>query len=127
MDGRVPFPVADWIKLHGHVQYVDMITEPGINRILAEDKQNRIAAIAKKLRTSIEVHQVSIIAVAGHFECAANDAGFEQQKEQIKTSVDLINSWRFEIRLVGLYVNEWNSVDLICDTDAEFTQLRSFL
>jgi hypothetical protein len=119
--------VADWIKLHGRVQYVDMITEPGIDRVLAEDKPNRIAAVVKKLRTSITVHQVSIVAVAGHFECAANDANFEKHSEQIKISVDLISSWRFGIRIVGLYVNQWNSVDLICDTDAEFTRLRSFL
>ncbi len=40
LDGRVQIPVLDWIKLHSRVQYVDMITEPGVDKVLAQGKQD---------------------------------------------------------------------------------------
>ena len=127
IDGRVQIPVADWIKLYCHVQYVDMITEPGIDKVLAEGRSNKINSIVENLRISIEVHHSQVIAIVGHFDCAANNVSFEEHKEQIKESVDLVNSWDLRVRVVGLYANEWNSIDLICDTDAEFKEIKSFL
>ena len=127
IDGRVQVPVADWLKLHSQVQYVDMITEPGVDRVLAEGDSNRIAYIAEKLQVSIQAHQSKTLAIVGHFDCAANNVSFEEHKEQIEKSVDLINSWNLGIRIFGLYVNEWNAIDLICDTDAEFADIKSFL
>ncbi len=57
----------------------------------------------------------------------ANPVSFESHKEQIRDGIDLIRSWNLGIRIVGLFVNEWNSIDLIYDTDKEFKEIRSFL
>ncbi len=128
IDGRVQSPVADWIKLHCHVQYVDMITHPGVDKILAEGISNSITSIADKIRISIEAHQTSIIAVIGHFDCAANNVSFDEHKVQIKQGVDLIKSWSLGVRVVGLYVNEGSSIDVVFDSDAEeFKDMNSFL
>jgi len=35
MDGRVQTPIADWVKMHFSVTWVDMITEAGADGILA--------------------------------------------------------------------------------------------
>jgi carbonic anhydrase len=127
IDGRVQGPVADWIKLHYQVQYVDMITEPGVDRILSHNKSNRINSIAEKLHISIHVHQSSLVAIVGHFDCAANDISIEEHLEEIKKGVKLVYSWNLGVRVIGLYVTEWNSVDLICDSDTEFKEMRSYL
>ena len=35
IDGRVQQPVSDWLKLYCHVRWVDLVTEPGPDRLLA--------------------------------------------------------------------------------------------
>lgn len=127
IDGRVQTPVADWIKLHGPVQQVDMITEPGVDRLLASGEKEGLTRIYERVKVSLNAHKPLILAIAGHFDCAANPAEFDEHKKQIEDSVELISSWRLGIRIVGLYVNEWKSVDLICDTEAEFVEMKNFL
>ena len=127
IDGRVQGPVADWIKLHSHVQFVDMVNEPGVDKILSEGNSNRIAYIADKVEISIHAHQSNIVAVVGHFDCAANPVSFDEHKEQIEFGVDMVKSWNLGVRVVGLYVNEWNSIDVICDSETEFQPIKSFL
>lgn len=129
IDGRVQNPVSNWIDLHCRVQFVDMITEPGADRVLIEGTRAEIAAVREKIRFSVEGHKSEAIAVVGHFDCLANPISFEEHKEQIKQSVEIIRSWDHWVRIVGLYVNEWNAIDVIFDSDDEIYQqtMRSFL
>lgn len=127
IDGRVQIPVIDWIKLHSQVQFVDMITEPGADKILGSQDSKKINSIIEKLYRSINAHHPILIAIAGHYDCVANPATFDEHKDYIEQSVDLLDSLNLGVRIVGLYVNEWNSVDVICDNNAEFAELRSFL
>ena len=48
MDGRTQIPVIEYIKNKFGVDYVDMVTEPGPNKILAENKDELIMASIKK-------------------------------------------------------------------------------
>ena len=48
MDGRVQSPTIDYIKSNFNVDYVDMITEPGPNKILAEGKEEQVIEALKK-------------------------------------------------------------------------------
>jgi hypothetical protein len=41
MDGRTQNPVIEWMRKHYGVSYVDMITEPGVDAILAENRDTR--------------------------------------------------------------------------------------
>ncbi len=127
IDGRVQGPVADWVKLHGHVRYVDMITEPGVDKELSQGKKEIVYALYEKIRITVEKHQSRIIVIAGHFDCAANPVSFKEHAEQIKKSANFVSSWKMGVRVVGLYINEWNSADVICDSDLEFQEMRSFL
>ncbi len=127
IDGRVQAPVADWIKFHHQIHYVDMITEPGVDKIISEEKDDLLESIAKKLMVSIKAHGSNMVAVCGHFDCAANPTSLDEQKDQIKDSAEIIVSWNFGVRVLGLYVNEWNSVDLLFDSDENTKSLKSFL
>ena len=55
MDGRVHLPVIQWIKENYEVEYVDLITEPGINGVLAALNSD-IKDIINKLEISIDKH-----------------------------------------------------------------------
>ncbi|MCX6661533.1 MAG: hypothetical protein NTY91_03180 [Euryarchaeota archaeon] len=107
MDGRVQLPVIDWMKKHSTADFVDMITEPGPNKILAEDNSNGlIQSLKKRVEISVFKHASSQIAIIGHFDCAGNPVDKETQLEQIKAAVHTIQSWAFQVPVIGLWVDD---------------------
>ena len=75
MDGRVQIPVIQYLKDRFDADYVDAVTEPGPNRILAEDADTRIRqSIDRRVGISVEGHGSVGIAVVGHHDCAGNPA-----------------------------------------------------
>ena len=128
IDGRVQAAVAEWMKLHAEVQYVDMITEPGVDKVISNRNMQKTVPIAEKLRISVNAHGSSAVAIVGHFDCAANPVSSDEHKIQIEESVEIIRSWDSNMRVVGIYVNEWSAIDVIYDTKEEnFQELNSFL
>jgi hypothetical protein len=116
IDGRVQQPVADWVRLHANVRYVDLITELGPDKALSEGNTEVIAEIVRKAWFSITHHGSSIVALSGHDTCAANPVSKEEHFEQIIEGVRVLISYELPVRIVGLWVNEWGSVDLVWDT-----------
>lgn len=107
MDGRVQLPVITWMKKEYNVEYVDMITEPGPIKILAEGQPTtHVQAIKDRTEISVQKHGSSVIAVVGHYDCAGNPVGYETQANQIKKAIHLINSWGFTVQIIGLWVDE---------------------
>lgn len=107
MDGRVQTPVYEYLKNKYKVDYVDMITEPGPNKILAENSdQVIIASIKRRVEISIHQHGSRSIAIVGHYDCAGNPNSKEVQLEHIKAAKKLIRSWGFQGELQGLWVDE---------------------
>lgn len=126
IDGRVQQPVADWVKLRFNVRYVDLITEPGPDRALSQGAEEIITAMVRKALFSINHHHSSIVALAGHDTCAANPVSKEEHFEQILEGVRVLISYELPARIVGLWVNEWGSVDLVWDTKGR-EPVRSYL
>lgn len=107
MDGRVQSPVLEWLKKHHDLDYVDTVTEPGPELILAENSDNvTIQSIKKKLEVSVSRHKSNLIAVAGHMDCAGNPADSRTKKEQISKAVKTVQSWKYGVRVIGLFVND---------------------
>jgi len=107
MDGRVQLPVINWMKKQYAADFVDMITEPGPNKILAENKPcDLIESLKKRVEISVKKHASTMIAVIGHFDCAGNPAGKETQLNHIKKSVKTIQSWAFNIPVIGLWIDD---------------------
>jgi hypothetical protein len=116
IDGRVQTPVLDWIRLHLNVDYVDLITEPGPDKVLALGTDAAFA-ILDKVKFSVSVHDPVALAIAGHNDCLANPAPRDVHLDQIRKAVANIHSLSAGIRVIGLWVNEWGWVDLIVDTE----------
>lgn len=129
IDGRVQMPVFNWMDLHCQVQYVDMITEPGADKILVSGSQSDIYSIKRKIDVSISGHQSTAIAIVGHHDCLGNPVSREEHFDFIKRSISVIESWEYWVRLIGLYVNEWSAVDVVYDSEDEQEEqtMRSFL
>jgi len=108
IDGRVQKPVAEYIQKSFSVDYVDMITEPGPNKILSESKDvNIIEFLKKKVEISVEKHNSQIIAVVAHYDCAGNPESSDVQKEHLRKAVSIIASWGFPVKkIIALWLDE---------------------
>jgi hypothetical protein len=115
IDGRVQQPLSDWLKLYCHVRWVDLVTEPGPDKLLAEGPAETIEAVRQKVSFSVRMHHSEVVAVSGHHDCAGNPATTEEHLVQIRRSVEVVAGWDLPVRVVGLWVNEWGWVDLVCD------------
>ncbi len=114
MDGRIQLPVIQYLQQHYDVPYVDIITEPGPIRILAEHPDiSSIPSILKRLNISIDVHQSKLIAITGHHDCAGNPSPKDVQLEQIERSKKYISKLYPHIEVIGLWIDEHWQVHLL--------------
>jgi len=113
MDGRTQEPVRQWLIRHYGVEYVDAVTEPGPVMHLAEGNGVLIETMKGRVRISVEGHGSGVIAVVAHDDCAGNPVPKEEQLEQIKKAIDEVHSWGFEAKVIGLYVADNTTVELI--------------
>ncbi|HKO62852.1 MAG TPA: carbonic anhydrase [Pyrinomonadaceae bacterium] len=116
IDGRVQRPVTDWVKLHVNVDHVDLITEPGPDKVFSSGPRPVIEDMMRKVAFSVQHHFSKVVIVSGHDTCAANPATREEHVEQIKDSVEKILEYRLNVRVLGLWVSEWGSVELLYDS-----------
>src|SRR5260221_1908910 len=80
MDGRCQNPVKNYLQENYGVDYVDMVTEPGPNKILADNSDNLIIEnIKKRVAISVNHHGSKVVAIVGHFGCAGNPTEKEAQ------------------------------------------------
>ncbi|MBN8209076.1 hypothetical protein JI666_10000 [Bacillus sp. NTK071] len=114
IDGRTQIPVTNWLKRHFNVDYVDLITEPGMDRVLSHGPFYEIERIRKNAIISIEAHYSNVIAVVGHDNCAANPVSDCQHFRDIEVSVHTVRSWCLPVIVVGLWVDEFSVVHVIC-------------
>lgn len=105
MDGRTQQSVSDWMKKAFCVDYVDTITEPGPNKILAE-KTEEAESIKRRVLISVGKHGSKHIAIVGHHDCAGNPVGKELQVAHIARAIKTIESWGLSANVIGLWVDE---------------------
>ncbi len=107
MDGRIQIPLAKWIKDNYSVDFVDVITEPGIDKKISETPL--LNSIKTKVEISINAHKSELIVISGHYDCAGNPVSDDEHIAQIKNGVDLISSWNLGVEVIGIWVDSsWN-------------------
>lgn len=107
MDGRIQEPVSAYLKERFGVDYVDGITEPGPNGILARgEPQALVDSIVSRVRISVEKHGSVGIAVVGHFDCAGNPGDEAMQNEHTRTAIEKLHHLFDGLSIIGLYVDE---------------------
>ena len=104
MDGRIQIPLINWIKENFSVDYVDTITEPGIDKQVADNTD--LELIKTKVGISINKHESELIVVSGHYDCAWNPVSNEEHITQIKKGIEVISSWNLGVKVVGVWVDD---------------------
>lgn len=112
IDGRVQLPVINWIITNYDVKYVDMITAPGIDGLMA-DMGTNIKDILEKISISKNVHLTNQLFIVGHHDCLANPVKDETHNQQIIDSVDRIKESYSTCNIIGLWVDSKFNVQVV--------------
>jgi len=115
MDGRVQDAVKDYIKKNYQVDWVDQVTEPGPIKILAENTSPAIIEnIKKRVDVSVNHHGSNVVAIVGHYDCAGNPVGKDEQILQLKKSEEIVKSFGFSAEIILLWVEgDWQTVERV--------------
>jgi len=114
MDGRVQLPVTNWLRENVAVDYVDMVTEPGPDKILAEGAGAAVDSIKARVLISVNKHGSDTILVSAHHDCAGNPVARAQHEAHVRQSVIKICSWNLPVkRVFGAWIGEDWKVEII--------------
>lgn len=113
IDGRVQRPTILWMREQYGLDYVDVISEPGPDKLMAEGWPSEIVPVRKKVSFSVDAHAARIVAICGHYDCAGNPATPDEHREQIRRSVEVIRSWQLPALAVGLWLNENWQIEVV--------------
>jgi len=106
IDGRVQAPVARWLQERYHLDFVDLITEPGADKALATGTPEALASIRAKVEISVGRHGSSVVAVAGHDDCASNPVSAAEHHQHLRAAVRALRLMNIPTTIVGLWVDE---------------------
>jgi hypothetical protein len=113
MDGRTQEPVTTWMKNKFSVDYVDTITIPGADRALTRGSFDEVKALKEMVGISVNKHGSQVVAIVGHHDCAGNPVDKEMHVKEIKQAMEKVDSWGYNIGIVGLWVDESWQVEVI--------------
>jgi hypothetical protein len=113
IDGRTQIPIIKWMKENFGLDYIDMVTEPGMDKVLSQGCCSDIFRLKNNTITSISAHDSRIIAVAGHYDCAANPVNNYKHFQDIFVSVNRVRMWGLPARVIGLWVDESFNVQVV--------------
>ena len=117
MDGRTQLPLNEWMKKEFSLDYVDTITEPGPNGILARGEDTLVESIKKRVGISVNGHGSRIIVLVGHHDCAGNPGPKDMQDEQVLKGIEIIEKWKLPARILGVWVGDDWKVEVISDSE----------
>lgn len=115
MDGRVQDAVKNYIQKNYSADFVDMVTEPGPNKILADNSDKAVIKnIKKRVEVSVHHHGSKVVAIVGHFGCAGNPTEKEEQIKHLKIAKKTVEIFGFPVEIILLWVDgDWKTVELI--------------
>ena len=111
MDGRIQIPISQWIKENYSVDYVDTITEPGVDKVIAGNSD--LKSIKTKIGISINAHKSKLVVVSGHYDCAANPVSDNEHIDLVKKDIEIISSWNLGVDIVGVWIDGSWKVNLV--------------
>lgn len=106
MDGRIQEPVIAYIKRETGVKFVDAITEAGPAGLLAAGDEQKTAAVAERLKISIEKHGARSVFVSAHHDCAGNPVDEKTQIAQVREAVERLKTLFPGAAFHGLWIDE---------------------
>lgn len=107
-DGRVQYPVMDYLKNTYDIDFFDAANEAGpLLTLTKKTDKCRLISLKEQIRTSLEEHDSKFIVLVGHHDCTDNPGDREFQEKQMDEALDYLQrAFGTDKTYVGLYVNE---------------------
>jgi hypothetical protein len=121
MDGRCQEKALAYAKNLFGTDFVDSITEPGIDGILsghhsvlkADELPAAIEWVKAKAGISAKGHGSKKCLIVGHCECAGNQTGFEEHQQHIMEAKATIEGWElFDEVHMAVFNPDWEIVEM---------------
>lgn len=112
MDGRVQLPVLQWIKENYRVDFVDVITEAGMDEVLSN--QEDIREVLRSIAISVNVNKSTRLFVVGHYDCRGNPVEEKVHYHEINCAVKRLKTHWPDHEIVGLWVDKTWTVQIVC-------------
>lgn len=103
MDGRVQLPVLHWICEQYNIDFVDVITEAGMDGVIAS--QVNIDEILRSINISVGTNRSERIFLVGHHDCRGNPVDEEKHREHINKAIARLKAHYPKFEIIGLWVN----------------------
>jgi hypothetical protein len=116
MDGRTKEAAIRFMQEKFGVRWVDMITKPGMDKILADPKSHahHIRDIKYMLSVSVKRHGTKIVGIEAHPHCAGNPVNKQTHVDHLAASIETVESFGLGIKIVPFWVHEdWQTVEEI--------------
>ncbi len=113
LDGRVQLPVIEYLGKQYDVDYVDMITEAGPDRLMSSGDIVACESIRKRVSISVKKHDSKLVAIVAHEDCIGNPVLKAVHQIHVREARALIESWNLSVETVGLWVELSGQVSLI--------------
>jgi hypothetical protein len=114
MDGRVQLPVINWMKSKYALDFIDMVTEPGPDKMLTQGNPAQVESIKSRVLISVNAHGSETILVAAHHDCAGNPVSKEEHIKQVKECVKILQSWKLPVKnILGVWINANWAIEII--------------
>ena len=104
MDGRIQQSVVDWARQHFDVDYIDMVTVPGPDRVLAQDFLGRLR-LAADVAVSHRAHGSHQLVVASHADCAGNPVSDDEHEQMVREGTSWLAMQLPTMTIVGVHVD----------------------
>jgi len=112
MDGRTQLPVISYMQKRFDAISVDMITEPGPNKILAEGANAAlVGSIQTRIDISIQKHATVGMAIVGHEDCGGNPVDKPEQFTQLAAARKFLSETYPDLECIALWVDLKGNVE----------------
>jgi len=114
MDGRAQLPVINWMKSRYGLDYIDMITEPGPDKMLTQGSPAQVESIKSRVLISVNAHGSQTLLITAHHDCAGNPVSREEHIRQVKECMKILQSWKLPVKnITGAWINENWTLEII--------------
>jgi len=113
IDGRTHLPVINWMCATLQLQFVDLITEPGVDRLVAREPERASQLLLPRARLSIERHGSPVLALVAHHDCLANPGSEQDHRDQLVAGVGVLRGWNLGVKIIALWVRSDWQVDVV--------------
>lgn len=108
IDGRTHLPLIGWMCATLQLEFVDLITEPGMDGLVAREPERAAQLVLPKTRLSIARHGSPVLAIAAHHDCLANPGSEQEHCDQLIASVGVLRAWNVGVKIIALWVDsDW--------------------